>query len=155
MTEQRFRAVVERRGKGVALSVPFDPDEVWGRKPRHPVAGTAGGRKIRATLEGTGKPRQLVIGAAWQRDCGLEIGATVPVVLAPEGPQRDALAPDIAAALDASPTAGAFFDGLAQFYRKGYVGWIDGTKKRPDVRAERIAAVVGLLENGVKARPKT
>ena len=72
--------------------------------------------------------------------------------LIPEGPQRDDLAPDIAAALDATPEAGAFFDSLAQFYRKGYLRWIDATKRSPAIRAERIAEMVRLLEKGVKQR---
>src|SRR5262249_2741977 len=68
--------------------------------------------------------------------------------LSPEGPQRDDLADDIAAALAASPAAAAFFDALAQFYRKAYLRWIDGTKRRADVRAARIAEVVDLLAAG-------
>jgi uncharacterized protein YdeI (YjbR/CyaY-like superfamily) len=64
------------------------------------------------------------------------------------------LAPDIADALEASPAAGAFFDTLAQFYRKGYLRYIDATTRRPDVRAALIADVVGLLEDGVKERPR-
>jgi len=51
--------------------------------------------------------------------------------------------------------AGAFFDSLAQFYRKGYVRSIDATKRRPDVRAERIAEVVRLLNDGFKERPRS
>jgi len=54
----------------------------------------------------------------------------------------------------ASPAAGAFFDTLAQFYRKAYLRWIDATTRRPDVRAARIAEVVSLLEAGVKERPR-
>lgn len=76
------------------------------------------------------------------------------MVLAPEGPQRDDLEPDVRAALDASPAAGAFFDSLAQFYRRAYLRWIDATRGRPEVRADRIAEVVDLLANGVKERPK-
>jgi hypothetical protein len=45
-------------------------------------------------------------------------------------PQRG----DIAAALAANPAAGAFFDTLAQFYRKAYLRWIDATTRRPDLR---------------------
>ena len=41
-----------------------------------------------------------------------------------------------------------------QFYRRAYLRYIDGTKRRPDVRAARIAEVVGLLAAGVKERPK-
>ena len=57
-------------------------------------------------------------------------------------------------ALAADPAAGAFFDTLAQFYRKAYLRWIDSTTRRPDLRAARIAEVVGLLAAGVKQRPR-
>lgn len=95
----------------------------------------------------------IVLGPAWRRDCGITPGDAVEVVLEPEGPQRDDLDDDIAAALDASPEAAAFFDGLAQFYRNAYLRWIDATKRRPDRRPDRIAEVSGLLEAGVKERP--
>ena len=75
------------------------------------------------------------------------------MIVAPEGPQRTDLAPDLAAALEANPAASEFFDTLAQFYRKGFLRWIDGTKRRPDLRAERIAEVVRLLNDGTKERP--
>ena len=55
----------------------------------------------------------------------------------------------------ASPEAGAFFDTLAQFYRKAYLRWIDATSRRPDVRAARIAEVVDLLAAGIKERPRS
>jgi uncharacterized protein YdeI (YjbR/CyaY-like superfamily) len=86
---------------------------------------------------------------------GIAIGDEVTVELAPEGPQRGDLADDIAAALAANPAAGAFFDTLAQFYRKAYLRWIDSTTRRPDLRAARIAEVVGLLAAGVKERPRS
>ena len=86
---------------------------------------------------------------------GVAIGDEVTVVLAPEGPQRTDLADDIAAALVASPAAGAFFDTLAQFYRKAYLRWIDATGGRPDVRAARITEVVDLLAAGIKKRPRS
>ena len=54
----------------------------------------------------------------------------------------------------ANPAAAAFFDTLAQFYRKAYLRWIDGTTRRPDLRAARIAEVVDLLAAGVKQRPR-
>jgi uncharacterized protein YdeI (YjbR/CyaY-like superfamily) len=79
---------------------------------------------------------------------------TVQVDLTPEGPQRDALAPDIAEALQAEPAAAAFFDEIAQFYRKGYLTWIDATRRSPAKRAERIAAVVALLKDRQKERPR-
>ena len=86
---------------------------------------------------------------------GVAIGDEVAVELAPEGPQRADLADDIAAALAADPAAAAFFDTLAQFYRKAYLRWIDATTRRPDVRAARIAEVVDLLAAGIKERPRS
>ena len=96
----------------------------------------------------------MKLGPAWVRDNPLTAGDEVDVTLAPEGPQRLALDPDIAAALDAEPQAAAFFDGLAQFYRKGFLTWISGTKKKPEERARRIAETVRLLKAGKKERPK-
>jgi uncharacterized protein YdeI (YjbR/CyaY-like superfamily) len=78
----------------------------------------------------------------------------VAVVLVPEGPQRADLAPDVAAALVAEPSAGAFFDSIAQFYRNSYLRWIDATKRSPATRAARIATMVELLKAGMKERPR-
>lgn len=73
-------------------------------------------------------------------------------MLEPEGPQRADLAPDIAAALDAEPDAAAFFDSLAQFYRKAWLRWIDSTKRNPEQRPARIAEMVRNLIEGRKER---
>jgi Bacteriocin-protection, YdeI or OmpD-Associated len=119
---------------------------------RH-LAGTVNGMRYRGAVESIDGSSALVLGAAWRRGCGLKAGDRVRVELEPEGPQRQDLAPDLAAALDASPAAAAFWDALAQFYRTAYLRWIDATKRNPALRPERIAAVVALLERGVKARP--
>jgi uncharacterized protein YdeI (YjbR/CyaY-like superfamily) len=95
----------------------------------------------------------LALGPAWRRDRGLAAGDAVVVEIEPEGPQREDLAEDVAAALAGNPRAGEFFDSIAQFYRRAYLRYIDATKRRPDVRAERISEVVELLAAGVKQRP--
>ena len=110
--------------------------------------------RIRGVVEPFDDDRGVVLGAAWRRDNGLAPGDRAEVVLSPEGPQRADLADDIAAALDAAPEAAAFFDSLAQFYRRAYLRWVDGTKRRPELRAARIAEMVELLAAGVKERPK-
>ena len=71
-----------------------------------------------------------------------------------EGPQSEALAADIIAALDAEPEAAKFFDRLATFYRKNYLRWIDATRRSPEVRAQRIAELVELMKAGQKQRPR-
>jgi hypothetical protein len=154
--EQRFTTVVTSERRRVLVPVPFDPDQVWGEKPEHHVHGTVNGMGVRAVIEPLGADgRGILLGPAWRRDCGIAPGDRVKVVLAPECPQRADLAPDLAAALDAAPRAGAFFDSLAQFYRRAYLRYIDATKRRPEVRAARIREVVDLLEAGVKQRPGT
>jgi hypothetical protein len=155
-TTKTFTATVSvSRGGRVVVAVPFDPDEVWGRKPRHHVSGTIAGRKLRAVVEKSDAGHAFTLGPAWSRGCGVDDGQRVAVELSPEGPQRDDLEPDIAAALEAEPKAGEFFDTLAQFYRKAYLTWIRSTKRSPEKRAERIAEVVRLLKAGVKQRPGT
>jgi Bacteriocin-protection, YdeI or OmpD-Associated/Domain of unknown function (DUF1905) len=144
--------ITDERGR-VMVPLGFDPDDAWGPRQAHRVHGTVNGMGVRAVVEALGDGHAFVLGPAWRRDCGIAPGDEVQVALAPEGPQRDDLAPDIVAALEASPDAGAFFDSLAQFYRKAYLRWIDGTKRRPEVRAQRISELVELLEAGQKERP--
>ena len=84
----------------------------------------------------------------------MQQGDPVRVVLMPEGPQSEALAADIAAALAADPEAAKFFDGLATFYRKNYLRWIEATKRSPDLRAQRIAELVEFMKAGKKERPR-
>ncbi len=151
--QRRFRATVavDRRGRTQVL-IPFDPDQAWGTKPRHPVTGSVAGHSMRGIVEKRADGPVIALGPAWTCD-PLEDGAEVEVILEPEGPQRADLAPDIEAALEAAPAAAAAFDALAQFYRKQWLRWIDSTKRRPDQRPIRIAEMIRLLEEGHKERP--
>jgi hypothetical protein len=151
---KRFTVTLEPgKAKGsLRFSLPFEPDEVWGARPRHHLGGTLDGKRVRLVLDGGS--RVATVGAMWARDCDVSPGRKVVVALEPEGPQRDDLAPDLAAALAADRAAGDFWDGLAQFYRKAHLRWIDATKRSPELRAERIAEVVVLCRQGVKERPR-
>lgn len=154
MTSEEFFAEVIDGGRGrVLVPIPFDPSSVWDKKAQHHVGGTINGMSVRGVIESLGAEWVLPLGPAWQRDCGIRPGDRVKVMLQPEGPQRGDLAPDIAAALDAEPAAGEFFDSLAQFYRKAYLKWIDSTKRSPELRIQRIAEVTALLGQGHKQRP--
>jgi len=151
MEGQQFDAVVTTdERQRVMVPLPFDPDRVWGPKNEHRVHGTVNGMGVRAVVESLGDGNGILLGPAWRRQCGIEPGDEVDVALAPEGPQRVDLAPDFAAALEAEPDAGAFFDSLAQFYRNAYLRWIDSTKRSPELRAARIVETVELLKAGVK-----
>ncbi len=155
MRTQRFTARVTAGAGGRAvIVVPFDPDEAWGAKAEHHVNGTLNGWRIRVRLAPGDGGWAFAMGPARARELGAVIGGEVTAELAPEGPQRAELADDIADALAANPDAAAFFDTLAQFYRKAYLRWIDATTRRPEVRAARIAEVVDLLAAGLKERPR-
>jgi len=136
------------------ITIPFDPDKAWGARAQHHVGGTIGGRYVRGTITRDGPDWTFIVTPMWMRDAGVTAGETMAIELAPEGPQRADLADDVRIALEANPAATAFYDTLAQFYRKAYLRWIDATLRRPQVRAARVAEVVGLLAAGIKERPR-
>jgi len=148
-----FKGTVAQSGPGRAhLPIPFDPATIWGTRDVYHVAGVINGMKIRGPLKSGPDGYAMPLGTAWLRDNPLRVGQAVAATLAIEGPQRDALAPDVAKALKAEPAAARFWDAIAQFYRKGYLSWIDSTKKSPEERVRRIAEVVRLLKAGKKVR---
>ena len=156
MRVQRFHVQVAAGSRGHALIVvPFNPDAEWGVKAVHHVSGTVNGCRVRVTLEPGDSGWAFSMNPARMQHVGIVAASQVPVELSSEGPQRGDLAENIAAALEASPAAGAFFDTLAQFYRKGYLRYIDATRRRPGMRAARIAEVTGLLAKGIKERPRS
>lgn len=134
------------------VQLPFDPNEAWGAKEVHHVTGTVNGCDVRGPLSPADGTWRLMLGPAWRRDRGIAPGDAVTVVMAPEGPQRESLPPDIAAALEAEPEARAFFESLATFYRKGYLRWLEGASRRPAVREERLREFLSLLRAGKKQR---
>ena len=145
--------VVRAKDGTAHVPVPFDPDEVWGPKTRHLVAGTVAGVRVRSDVRRVAAGYSFVLGPAWLRGRGDELDGEVQVVIRAEGPQRADLAADIAAALDADPQAGEAFDALAQFYRRAFLGWIDATSRRPEQRPFRVAEMIRLLRAGEKQRP--
>jgi Bacteriocin-protection, YdeI or OmpD-Associated len=145
----RFTTTTTDAGRGrLLIPVPFDPNEAWTAKPRHHVGGTVNGHRVRGVIERHGDLWGLLLGR--MAGCAVAAGDEVELDIEPEGPQRADLAGDLAAALAANPRAAEFFDGLAQFYRRGYLRWIDATKRDPAERARRIAQTVDLLAAGVK-----
>lgn len=89
-----FRAAIEGAARGRAyLVLPFDPEKAWGPRARYHVRGTINGRDVRGALEQFSKGHFLPLGPAYRSGAGLNLGDPVTVMLEPEGPQSDALAP--------------------------------------------------------------
>lgn len=149
--QQTFETSVQKQGSRVFIAIPFDPQTVWGKKQRHTLRGTINGVTFRGSLTAAGAQYFLPLGAAWRRDCGIEAGMAVRVVIEPEGPQQENLAQDIADAFANAPAAAEFFGSLATFYRKGYINWIESAK-RPETRSARISAMIELLNAGKRQK---
>ncbi len=152
MIERHFITTIAKSGAKTILPIPFNPDEVWGVKQRHHITGFISGHKFRGPIAEAGDQFYLNLGAAWCRDMSMQAGAVVEVTLSPEGPQFEQLDADILSALDAEPQARIFFDSLATFYRKGYLKWLDGARRRPELRAARIQEMIELLKAGKKQK---
>ena len=131
--------------------MPFDPSAEWGHKDRHDVTGTIEGRTVRGKLTLVNGEPYLLLGPAWCRDPRVGPGTHVTVSLAPEGPQVVSLSHDLRDALEREPEARRFFESLATFYRKGYVGWVEEAK-RPETRSKRIEETVAALRAGKRQR---
>jgi hypothetical protein len=145
MNTQKFVTSISVNGSRVSIPLPFDPNEVWGKKQRHFVTGSVNGHIIRGSLGSDGSSHFLLLGAAWRRDATINMNVPVTVELTPEGPQQDNLAEDIASALSSDPDSGAFFESLPTFYRKNYIRWIESAK-RAETRSARIAEMMLLLK---------
>jgi hypothetical protein len=145
-----------RKGKtgGFDIDLPFDANGAWGVKTPHRIAGTVSGVKVRGPLALEDGTYRLKLGPAWRRDCPFAPGDEVSVVLWPEGPQTDGLPPDLLAALQTESAALEFWQGLATFYRKAYLTWINGASRRPALRETRLRELVALLRDGKKQRAR-
>jgi hypothetical protein len=151
----RYRATVALDSrKRLYLPFPFDPDAEWGKKPRHHVHARMGPVETRGALQKFDGAWGLRFNPLSRAACELAAGDTVDVQIWPEGPQVDDQAPDVMVALAADPAARAAFEGLATFYRKGWLRWIDATTRRPEERKRRIAEMVSLVKAGAKERPR-
>ena len=55
MTGEQFTTTVAAAARGgVLIPVPFNPDTVWGTKPRHHIAGTVNHMGVRGVVEPAG-----------------------------------------------------------------------------------------------------
>ncbi|HET7828466.1 MAG TPA: YdeI/OmpD-associated family protein [Candidatus Limnocylindrales bacterium] len=144
---REFEAVADRRtGGGIAIRLPFDPDEAWGAKDRHHVAGSINAVPVRGALTRRDDAAYLDLGPSWSRLGVVADGDAVRVRLAPEGPQVEELGPEFRAALEADPAARRTFESLATFYRKELVRSVDGVK-RPETRARNLDAAMERLRH--------
>ena len=142
-------AAQEGPGGRIALRLPFDPKEAFG-KARAPVRVTINEHPPFPTTV------MVYAGVPW---IGLRKGQIAEMGLAADEPvqvrvelddaPREVDVPaELAAALQADPEASAAFDRLSFTHRKEYARWVSEAKREP-TRQDRVAKTIERLKAGV------
>ena len=148
--QQRFTGVLAASGRGGGhwVEVPFDAKQVFG-EARPPVQGTVNGTPFRSRLAVYDGTTYLGLTKAVRTAAGIELGATVAVVMERDDVPRVVDVPEpLARALARDTTASAAFDQLAFTHRKEYAQWV-AEAKREDTRERRVAKAIEMLRDGV------
>ena len=144
-----FRAVIEDAGNGGAyVSVPFDVEQVFGKK-RVKVLATIDGVPYRGSLVRMGTECHLLpVLKGIRQQLGKTIGDEIEVTVEEDSqPRQVVVPPDLQQALADDPVALAFFERLSYTHQKEYVQWIEEAK-RPRTRQARVTRMVEMLKQG-------
>ena len=151
MTEQRsvtFETTLAASGNNTGIEVPPELVEQLGAGRRPPVAVDLDGYVYRSTVAVMGGRHLVSVSAAVRQATGLAAGDPVRVTLTLADTPREVDVPDdLAAALAADATAGAFFAGLSNSLQRYHVGTVTGAKS-PETRRRRIDKAIALFREG-------
>ena len=145
----QFRSVVELGGKtATGIPVPAAVVEGLGAGKRPAVTVILAGHTYRSTIAPMGGAFYLPLSAEHRTATGLAAGDEVDVEVQLDTAPRTVDVPDdLAAALDAAPTARAAFDALSYSNRRRHVLSVEGAKT-DETRQRRIAKAVADLGAG-------
>ncbi len=152
MTAQVFDTVLlQDDGGRVYINIPFAPDDVWGKQPRHYVSGRLNDSAFHSSLASKEGVYFMPINKALRGKANLKIGDKVKVTMKRAKPQVAEIPDELAQALEANPEAQAFFEKLSAFQRNTYIGWV-AEAKGADTRSTRVASTIENLLAGQKQR---
>jgi hypothetical protein len=149
-SHQFTTAPQEGPGGGIALRLPFDPKQAFGKARA----------LVRVTIdEHPPFPTTVMVysGVPWIglrkgqiAEMGLAAGEPVQVRVELDDAPREVEVPaDLAAALQADPDASAAYEKLSFTHRKEYVRWVSEAK-REATRQDRVAKTIERLRAGGK-----
>ena len=144
-----LHAELESSGKNTAgFVVPDEFVEQLGRG-RHPkVRVRLNGTEFATSIASVGGRFLLGVSAERRQVAGVTAGQSYDVEIELDTEPRQLEVPDdLAAALDAEPTARAFFDSLSFSRQQWHVLQVTAAKQ-PETRARRVAASVAMLAEG-------
>ncbi len=150
--QQKFEArIVQGRGGGAFVPVPFSVPEVFGTRGQVRVKGTIDGHPFKSSIAPMGGDTHLLgLHKATRETIGKSIGDMVRIVLEADTEERTVVVPeDFRRALAKDRKAQETFEKFAFTHRKEYVQWIESAKK-PETRERRIAEAVTRIGKGTK-----
>ncbi len=150
--QQKFEArIVEGRGGGAFVTLPFSTPEVFGTRGQVRVKGTIDGHPFKSSIAPMGGGSHLLgLHRATRETIGKSVGDKVKIVLEADPEERTVVVPeDLRRALAKDRKAKETFEQFAYTHRKEYVHWIESAKK-PQMRERRIAEAVTRIGKGTE-----
>jgi len=133
---------LEPHGPAAAVLLTDDQVEGLGGGKTPPVRITVGGHTVAARIMRRGGQNLIGFSRAVREELGVEPGQAITINIELDDQPREIAVPDdLAAALDAEPSAREAFDRLAFTHRKEYVRWVEEAKK-PETRERRVRETV-------------
>ncbi len=143
-----FETTVAQRGNNTGIEVPDELIAQLGAGKRPPVLVDLDGHEYRTTVGVMGGTCMVGVSAAVRAATGLAGGDPVRVTLTVADTPREVAVPeDLAAALAADETAGAFFSALSNSLQRYHCDNVTGAKT-PETRQRRIDRAVALFREG-------
>jgi Bacteriocin-protection, YdeI or OmpD-Associated/Domain of unknown function (DUF1905) len=143
-----FDTTVAASGNYTGIVVPEAMIEQLGAGRRPTVVVNVNGYEYRSTVGVMGGRHMISISAAIRGDTGLTVGDPIHVVLTLAASPREVTVPDdLAAALSADPTAGAFFAKLSNSLQRYHVDNISAARTT-ETRQRRIDKAISLFQQG-------
>ncbi len=154
----RFKATLKAADPGGAWTGIFLTEAQsakLGRRGRVPVALTVNGHPFKAFAAPMGNGTHgIVFNKTMQETASVSQNDAVDVTLEVDtAPSTVEVPPGLAAELEKSKAAKAFFDELAYTHKKDFVGWITEAK-RQETKDKRLAETMRLLKAGTKWKDK-
>ena len=145
----RFRTTILTTGKTtLGFEVPASAADALGAGKRPPVRVTINGYTYRNSIAVMGGQYMIGVSSENRGPAGVTGGEEVDIELELDTAPREVdVPPDLAAALDADPTARRTFDGLSYSNKSWHALQATGTKN-PETRARRIEKSVAALREG-------
>jgi hypothetical protein len=143
-----FETTLSATGNNTGIVVPAELIDELGAGKRPPVLVRVNGHEYRNTV-GVMKGQHMVsVSAAIREATGLSAGDAIKVELTLADRPRDVEVPaDLQSALQANPTARAFFEKLSNSLQRYHVDNINGAKSE-ETRDRRIEKAIGLFLDG-------